>query len=55
MQKYRVIWKIDLENETALGAALEALEIQRDPDSIATVFNVVPEDSDMQIIDLEED
>lgn len=41
MTDYRVIWKIDIEADSALKAAQEALEIQRDKDSIATVFKVI--------------
>jgi len=40
MQRYRVNWVIDLEADTPLEAALAALAIQRDPESIATVFDV---------------
>lgn len=39
--RYFVIWKMDIDAESAKDAALEALKIQRDPASIATVFNVV--------------
>lgn len=40
MSEYRVIWEIDIEAETAEDAARQALEIQRNPESIATVFGV---------------
>lgn len=40
MPTYRVMWEIDIEAETKREAAEEALRIQRDPDSIATVFMV---------------
>ncbi len=36
----RVKWEIDIDARTAREAAREALRIQRDPDSIATVFEV---------------
>jgi len=36
----RVRWEIDVEAKTAREAARTALEIQRDPRSIATVFDV---------------
>lgn len=39
---YRVVWVIDIEAETALEAAAKALDIQRDSDSIATVFSTIP-------------
>jgi hypothetical protein len=37
---YRVTWRIDLDAESPRDAADLALEIQRDPTSIATVFEV---------------
>jgi hypothetical protein len=37
---YRVVWEIDIEAESHREAAEEALAIQRDPQSIATVFSV---------------
>lgn len=37
---YAVTWEIELEAETPKEAALKALQIQRDPDSLATVFTV---------------
>ena len=36
----RVRWEIDLDARTAKEAARKALRIQRDPESIATVFEV---------------
>lgn len=35
---FRVSWEIDIWAETAEQAAEKALEIQRDPESTATVF-----------------
>ncbi len=40
MPLFLVKWDINLEADTAEDAARQALEIQRDPESIATVFNV---------------
>lgn len=40
MPEYLVVWKIDLDADTPTEAAKKALEIQRDPDSIALVFEV---------------
>ena len=40
MKDYRVTWVIDLEAESPMLAAIEALAIQRDRDSIAVVFHV---------------
>lgn len=37
---YRVVWEIDIWADTALQAALEAQKIQRDLDSVATIFSV---------------
>ncbi len=43
--QYLVTWQIDIEADSAEEAAREALHIQRNPDSIATVFYVgVPGD-----------
>jgi hypothetical protein len=41
MPDYRVLWEIDISAETPEAAARKALRIQRDPHSIATVFDVV--------------
>ena len=41
-KEYTVTWKIELYADTPDEAALEALRIQRDPESMATVFDVVP-------------
>lgn len=40
MKNFRVVWEIDIDAETPEAAAHEALEIQRDPDSVATCFYV---------------
>jgi hypothetical protein len=40
MIAFRVQWEIDIEADDAEEAAVLALEIQRDPESIATVFEV---------------
>jgi len=37
---YRVIWEIDLHAASPCAAGEKALEIHRDPESIATVFSV---------------
>ena len=36
----RVKWEIDIDARTAKAAARQALKIQRDPESTATVFEV---------------
>lgn len=38
--EYRVIWEIDLDADSPEDAARKAMEIQRDPASIATCFVV---------------
>ena len=40
-----VTWKIDIESPNQMEAAKEALLIQRDSKSVATVFNVIDMDS----------
>lgn len=41
MTEYRLTWVIELSADSPREAAERALEIQRDPTSIATVFDVV--------------
>lgn len=43
MNSYRVAWTIDLQAESPEDAARKARSIQRDPHSIATVFDVAPQ------------
>ena len=40
VKHYRVVWEIDIWAETPLKAAEAALQIQRDPNGTATVFDV---------------
>jgi hypothetical protein len=40
MTTYRVTWEIDIEAKSAKEAAKQALFVQRDPYSTATVFDV---------------
>lgn len=40
MTHYRVTWEIDAWADSPQEAAKEALKIQRDPESVATVFKV---------------
>lgn len=53
MAEYRITWTIDVTADTAEDAAREALRIQRDPQSIATVFDVEGDDGAVTI-DLED-
>lgn len=62
MKTYRVVWEIDIEADSPREAAIKALEIQRDPLSTATVFDVgehvkgracpIPHESEREEIDL---
>jgi hypothetical protein len=56
---YRVKWEIDIEAGSHEEAALKALQIQRDPSSIATVFDVVEAGADgcnrLRHVDLPDD
>lgn len=53
MPDYLVTWEININAESPEAAAAKALEIQRDPNSIATVFDVTDEDGRTARIDLE--
>jgi len=50
--EYRVTWTIDLDAESFEDAARQALEIHRDPVSIATCFTITDENGTRQEIDL---
>jgi hypothetical protein len=52
MPEYCVDWCIDLNADTPILAALRALDIHRDPDSIATVFDVRDEHGATYRVDL---
>jgi hypothetical protein len=52
MSLYRVRWDINIDAETPREAAERALEIQRDPESIALVFGVRDPRGQEQTIDL---
>ncbi len=51
---YRVTWEIDIPAGSPKTAAKRALEIQRNPDSVATVFDVVSPRGKGKRIDLTE-
>lgn len=40
--EYRVVWEIDIDADSPEEAAQKALHIQRNPGSIATVFETTP-------------
>lgn len=52
---YRVMWEVDIEAHSPREAALQALLMQRDPTSIATVFDIYHNTSGMfmESVDLE--
>jgi hypothetical protein len=49
---YRVTWEIDIEADSARDAARKAQDIQRKPDSTATVFLVQNPDGGVRMFDL---
>ena len=54
MHEYHVNWGIDLTADSPREAAEEALTIQGDRDSVATVFDVIDEQGNVERIDLQE-
>ena len=52
---YRVAWEIDIDAESFEDAARKALEIQRDPGSIATCFVITDEHGNRRDVDLGEE
>ena len=50
--QYKVTWTIDLDAESFEDAARQALEVQRDPASIATCFTITDENDTRRNIDL---
>ncbi len=59
MKKYVVAWYIDIEAESPEDAARQALAIQRNPESLATVFDIKGDGStvtvDVEDLDWEEE
>ena len=53
MSQFLVEWKIDIEADTPVEAAKEAMKIVRNPKTIATVFDVIDENGDVTQVDLE--
>lgn len=51
MPEYHVKWEIDLNAASPKEAALEALNVQRDLNSIAAVFTVTDKDGNETVID----
>jgi hypothetical protein len=56
MREYTVTWQIEVYADNPVHAAMQALEAQRAPDSMASVFDVVPfgEDGPVTRVDCEE-
>ncbi|WP_194838768.1 hypothetical protein [Nocardia sp. XZ_19_369] len=52
MPEYSVCWHMDLTANTPVLAATEALEIHRDPESLATAFRVRDEHGSIYHVDL---
>lgn len=52
---YRVVWEIDLGAESFEEAARKALDIQRDPGSIATCFVITDENGNRRDVDLDDE
>lgn len=50
MKTFNVLWEIEIDAETRKEAAKKALEIQRDPNSIATVFIVEGKEVDAALL-----
>lgn len=51
---YRVVWEIDIDAESFDEAARKALEIQRDPTSIATCFVITDPQGNRHEADLDQ-
>ena len=49
--EYHVMWEIDIKADSPEEAARIALDIQRNPESAATVFTVTDEEDEMMKID----
>lgn len=47
MKTYEVVWRMSIEGDSPRDSARKALKIQRDPESIATVFEVDGEEIDL--------
>ena len=51
MNDYTVTWSMDITAESPMGAAIDALNIQRDNASIATVFVVTDSRGNVFVLD----
>lgn len=53
MKTYRVEWAIDIDADDPVDAAKRAREIQMDPASSATVFDVIEHDGDGEAVQVD--
>lgn len=53
--QYKVVWEIELDADTPVDAAQQAMDIQRDPASIATCFIIMDKQGNRHDVDLAED
>jgi hypothetical protein len=51
LTEFYIEWRIELEADSPEEAARKALKIQRDPESIATVFHVIADNGQDTVID----
>lgn len=51
--EYRVMWLVDVEADSHAEAAIKAQEMQRDPETLATVFTVIDTENNGIHIDLD--
>lgn len=55
MRSYLVTWEMEFDAESPQAAAKLAREAQRDPESLATVFNVIGPTGKLTHVDLAEE
>lgn len=53
MKTYTVGWFIEIDAESFEDAAVQALQIHRDPESIATSFSVQDDSGDIRNVDVQ--
>lgn len=53
MSTFKVVWEIDIDADSPTEAAKIAWDVQRDPASIATVFEVIDKNGKRHEVDLE--
>ena len=55
MPEYQVVWRIYVEAATPLAAARQALSVQRDRESWATMFEVYDESESRAFVDVDDE